>query len=397
VTSALRIVVTGLLAQHPLGGVAWDYLQYPLGLALLGHDVWYLEDSGEWPYDVYGPGGRGSAVDDCSANVERLRSVMDRIGLTDRWMYRCPIGSTWFGLPDAQRDIVIGSADLLLNVSGTLHRPEHYRSIPRRAYIDSDPVFTQVKIAAGAGRFPGRVALHDVHFSFGELIGKASASVVPQTCFDWQPTRQPIVLSEWPTVENGRAVYTTVLNWASYAAPSYNGRRYGQKNLEFEHCMELPQRVAPLELEVAVKAVRRRGKPTAPIERMRRHGWRVVSPDVVCPDLDSYRDYITSSRGEWSVAKHGYVLGQVGWFSCRSACYLAAGRPVVVQDTGFSDVLPVGEGIVAFRTFDEAVEALAEVESSYARHSRAARAIAEEYFDSARVLGDLIDRAMLGS
>jgi hypothetical protein len=396
-TSALRIVVTGLLAQHPLGGVTWDYLQYPLGLARLGHDVWYLEDSGEWPYDVKGPGGRASSVDDCSANLERLRSVMDRIGLTDRWMYRCPIGSTWFGLADAERERVLASADLLMNVSGTLHRPEHYRSVPRLAYIDSDPVFTQVKIAAGTGRFPGRVDQHDVHFSFGERIGDATPSVVPKTRFDWLPTRQPIVLSEWPTATGGRSAYTTVLNWASYKAPSYNGCRYGQKNVEFAHFMDLPQRVAPLELEVAVKAVRRRGKPTAPIERMQRHGWRVVSPDVVCPDLDSCRDYISSSRGEWSVAKHGYVLGQVGWFSCRSACYLAAGRPVVVQDTGFSEVLPVGEGIVAFRNLDEAVEGLADVEAGHARHSRAARAIAEEYFDSNRVLGDLVERAMRGS
>jgi hypothetical protein len=394
VTSTLRIVVTGLLAQHPLGGVTWDYLQYPLGLARLGHDVWYLEDSGEWPYDVNGPGGRASSVEDCSANLERLRSVMDRIGLADRWMYRCPIGSTWFGLADAQRESVIGSADLLLNVSGTLHRPERYRSIPRLAYVDSDPVFTQVKIASGAGRFPARVDQHDVHFSFGERIGESLSEAVPRTRFDWQPTRQPIVLSEWPRAASGRSVYTTVLNWASYAAPSYNGCRYGQKNVEFAHFMELPELVAPVELEVAVKAVRRRGKPTAPVERMQRLGWRVVSPDVVCPDLDSYREYITSSRGEWSVAKHGYVVGQPGWFSCRSACYLAAGRPVVVQDTGFADVLPVGEGIVAFRTLDEAVDALADVESRYAHHSRAAREIAEEYFDSNRVLGELIDRAM---
>jgi hypothetical protein len=202
------------------------------------------------------------------------------------------------------------------------------------------------------------------------------------------------VLSEWEGADATRPTYTTVFNWASYRAESFNGQRYGQKNIEFDRFIDLPRRVAPTQLELAVKGVRRRGKPTAPIERLLRHGWRVVSPDVVCPDVDSYRDYITSSRGEWSVAKHGYVVGQAGWFSCRSACYLAAGRPVVVQDTGFADVLPVGEGIVAFRTLEEAVAGLAEVESSYARHSRAARAIAEEYFDSTRVLGDLIDRAM---
>jgi len=398
VTDKLRIVVTGLIAQHPLGGVTWDYVQYPLGLARMGHDVWYLEDSGEWPYDVRGSGGRASAVSDCRANLEHLESVMDRVGLADRWMFRCPIGSTWFGVPDAQRRSVLESADLLINVSGTLNRPEEYRSVRRLAYIDSDPVFTQVKIASGAGRFPGRVGQHDVHFSFGERVADADEADVPRTGFDWQPTRQPIVLSEWRSADPPtRSTFTTVLNWASYRAETFNGRRYGQKNIEFDRFIDLPKRVAPTPLELAVKGVHRRGKPTAPVERLLRHGWRVVSPDDVCPDFDSYRDYIASSRGEWSVAKHGYVLGQVGWFSCRSACYLAAGRPVVVQDTGFSDVLPVGEGIVAFRTFDEAVDALAEVESKYERHARAACELAEEYFDSTRVLGELIDRAMQGA
>src|SRR4029079_7838198 len=137
---------------------------------------------------------------------------MDRSVLTDRCMFRCPIGSKWFGAPDAKRREVLDTADLLINVSGTLNRPDDYRSVRRLAYIDSDPVFTQVKIASGVGRFPGRVAQHDVHFSFGERI-RDSGSVVPPTCFDWQPTRQPIVLSEWPAADKGRSVYTTVLNW----------------------------------------------------------------------------------------------------------------------------------------------------------------------------------------
>jgi hypothetical protein len=312
-------------------------------------------------------------------------------------MFRCPIGSKWFGAPDAKRREVLDTADLLINVSGTLNRPDDYRSVRRLAYIDSDPVFTQVKIASGVGRFPGRVARHDVHFSFGERIAELDGPEVPRTDFDWQPTRQPIVLSEWKEADQTRSAYTTVFNWASYRAETFNGRRYGQKNIEFDRFIDLPRRVAPAELELAVKGVRRRGKPTAPIERLRKHGWRVVSPDEVCPDVDSYRDYIASSRGEWSVAKHGYVAGQAGWFSCRSACYLAASRPVIVQDTGFSEVLPVGEGIVAFRTLDEAVAGIGDVETHYARHSRAARAIAEEYFDSNRVLGDLVERAMRGA
>ncbi|MBA2665518.1 MAG: hypothetical protein H0U69_00620, partial [Trueperaceae bacterium] len=155
--------------------------------------------------------------------------------------------------------------------------------------------------------------------------------------------------------------------------------------------LDLPSRVAPTVLELAVAE----GKTDrTPRDLLLRHGWRLVDPAEACPDLDSYRDYVSSSRAEWSVAKHGYVAGAAGWFSCRSACYLAAGKPVVVQDTGFSAVLPTGEGLLAFTTPDEAVEAIAEVETDHARHARAARAIAEAYFDSAKVLTCFVDEAM---
>ena len=171
----------------------------------------------------------------------------------------------------------------------------------------------------------------------------------------------------------------------------YNGQTYGQKDVEFKRFLELPSRVSPTVLEIAVNIGKTRRTPHALIAHK---GWRVVDPDNVCSDLDSYRKHIESSRAEWSVAKNGYVLGQPGWFSCRSACYLAAGRPVVVQDTGFSSVLPVGEGILPFTNIEEAVAAIHEVESNYTRHAKTAREIAEEYFDSDKVLNKLIDEAM---
>ena len=176
---------------------------------------------------------------------------------------------------------------------------------------------------------------------------------VPVTGHIWRPTRQPVVLSEWHPSVKYRKLFTTVMNWTSYKPVSFNGRTYGQKDVEFERFMDLPSRIPGTQLEIAINA----GKThRTPRERLKRNGWRVVNPDRVCPDMESYRAYIESSKAEWSAAKNGYVVGQAGWFSCRSACYLAAGRPVVVQDTGYGCALPVGEGVLAFNAIEEAID-----------------------------------------
>ena len=382
-TSRLRIIVTGLIAQYPLGGVTWDYVQYALGLAQLGHDVYYIEDTGQWPYNP-GEGGLGKG---CDFNVQYLAGVMSRFGLADQWAYRFPWQSQWFGLSDTKRQEVIQSADLLINISGTLERPEEYRQVRRLVYIDSDPVFTQVKLARGQLDFRKWIDLHDVQFSFGECLSAA----VPATGHQWRPTRQPIVLSEWHPEVPYRPVFTTVMNWTSYKPVVYGHQSYGQKDIEFMRYQELPNLVAPTVLEIAVNAGKTRRTPR---QLLAHKGWQVVDPAKVCPDLDTYRQYVEASKAEWSVAKNGYVLGQPGWFSCRSACYLAAGRPVAVQDTGFSAVLPVGEGLLTFTTVEEAVAAINEIEANYPRHAKAARALAMEYFDAPGVLTRLIDAAL---
>jgi hypothetical protein len=380
--SSLRIIVTGLIGQYPLGGVAWDYLQYLLGLARLGHDVYYLEDSGQWPYNPRRP----REATDCEFNVAYVREAMSRFGFADRWAYRVGWPPEWAGLSDRRRQEVIDTADLLINVSGSLGCPDEYRRVRRMVYLDSDPVFTQVKLAAQE-QFRRLVDLHDVQMSFGEQM----SDLIPDTGYEWRPTRQPVVLSEWRAGPPRRAVFTTVMNWTSYKPVEHEGRTYGQKDVEFRRFLDLPRLVHPTELEVAVAPGKTRRPPR---ELLLHRGWRVVDPDVTCRDLDSYRDYIESSLAEWSVAKNGYVVGQAGWFSCRSACYLAAGRPVVVQDTGFSGVLPVGQGILTFREPQEAVEAIREVERNYAAHSQAALDVAHEYFDSDKVLAQLIESAM---
>jgi hypothetical protein len=395
-----------------MGGITWHYLQYLLGLTRLGHDVYYFEDSGEFPYNLDGgASGTDWITRDCTYNVGYLAEIMARFGLENRWAYHFPLKSEWFGLGDRQREGIIQSADLLINVSGSLEHPDRYRRIPHLLYIDTDPVVTQIKIALGNSEFLERVEAHDTHFSFGETLSEG----VPATDYQWRPTRQPIVLSEWrPSTPRGES-FTTVMNWTSYAPLTYSGRTYGQKDVEFKRFLELPGQVAPVAMEVALSRtqhlqweVKDESLPPkfgelvvdkanwTPHDLLSHGGWRVVDAIEACGDLDSYRHYIESSKAEWSVAKNAYVLGQPGWFSERSACYLAAGRPVVVQDTGFGETLPVGEGIQSFRTLSESAAAVRVVETNYQRHAQAARAIAEAYFDSDKVLTLLIDDAMSG-
>lgn len=377
----LRIIVSGLLVQYPLGGISWHYFQYVLGLAQLGHDVYYLEDTQQYPYNPE----EGGLAKDCSFNLKFLSRIMTQYGLDGKWAYCFPYQSQWFGLSDRDRKALIDSADLLINVSGTLARPGAYREIPHLAYIDTDPVFTQIKMARGQIDFKKLVDLHDKQFTFGESFSDR----IPDTGHHWIPTRQPVVLKEWENKVSPRNTYTTIMNWTSHNDVLFEGKAYGQKDKEFKRFLKLPKSVAPIDLEIAVNAGKTR---RTPYDLLRYNGWKVVNPDEVCPDMDSYRNYIIHSKGEWSVAKNGYVQGQSGWFSDRSACYLAAGRPVVIQETGFSKVLPVGEGLFAFNSVHEAEEALKEIEADYDRHSRAASNIAASYFDSDKVLTQLIDK-----
>jgi hypothetical protein len=379
--SRLQIIVTGLIAQYPLGGMTWHYLQYLLGFKRLGHDVYYLEDTGQWPYNPH----EGGVSKGHEFNVRYLSELMVRFGLADKWAYCFPWGPQWFGLSETKREEIKKSADLLINVSGTLQNPWEYQNVDHRIYIDSDPVFTQLKLARGQMDFRKMVDAHHTQFSFGETLSTA----VPKTGHDWLPTRQPIVLSEWFTETIPRETFTTVMNWTSYKPIEYGGKTYGQKDIELKRFMELPSEVEPISLELAINEGKTLRTPRSLLEYK---GWKVVNPEKVCPDLDSYRNYIQTSKAEWGVAKNAYVLGHPGWFSERSACYLASGRPVVVQDTGFKRVIPSDKGVLPFNNLREAVDAIVEVESNYDSHSQAARTIAEEYFDSDKVLTHLIDR-----
>lgn len=409
----MRIIVSGLIAQHPLlGGITWHYLQFPVGLSRLGHDVYYIEDSGEWPYNLDGgPRGDDWIARDPSDNVDHIMRVMARFGLEGKWSYRFPTEPSprWYGMSDFERQEILRSADLFINVSGTLEHPDRYRAVPRMVYIDTDPVFTQIKIALPQPDFPERVAAHDVHFTFGETLLKGA---IPNE-FDWIATRQPIVLSEWQATLHPREVFSTVLSWTSYKPLLFQGNTYAQKDVELIRYLDLPHKASDTQLEVALGGTHHIDwetqfeklppaatrffsdeKRRTPAELLTHMGWRVVDAMQVCEGLDAYRNYVQNSKGECSVAKSAYVREHSGWFSDRSACYLAAGRPVVLQDTGFSEVLPTGEGLFAFETVEEAAAHMRTIQLDYKRHSAAARGIAEEFFDSAKVLSQLLDDAL---
>lgn len=379
----MRVIVCGLIAQYPLGGVAWDYLQYAIGLKKLGVEVYYFEDTGQWPFNPHEEGvSKG-----CAFNVEYLSALMERYGLGQNWAYRFPHNNQWFGMSEERVQDICASASVLLNISGCLRDPDAFRAVRTLAYVDSDPIFTQIKILKRQSTMIRNLERHDIHFSFGEAVADGTATIA-DTGFAWHPTRQPIVLEEWHSAQQ-RYGYTTIMNWTSYKDIEFEGRVFGQKDGEFRRFLSLPTDVADVRFDVALNDGKTRRSPKPMLER---NGWHILDPNEVCPDLDTYRDFIAASRAEWSVAKNGYVEGRSGWFSCRSACYLAAGRPVVVQSTGFEPYVPTGEGVLSFREPGEAIAAIKAVERDYDMHAEAARSVAESHFEAGRVLGDMLDR-----
>jgi hypothetical protein len=386
-STGLRVIVSGYIGLLPAGGVTWDYVQYPLGLRALGHDVFYVEDTGLWPAWQTGDPG------DAGANVRYLRRVMEAFGLGDRWGYRDGVTGQWFGLSECHRREVLASADVLLNISAATPVDESYATIPVRALIDSDPFFTQVQFISGAG-LSGRVSgmrellgRHTHHFTFAENIAAPDCRV-PEVPFRWRTTRQPIAMECWPDGGGGGSAFTTIMNWNAAQAIHHDGQRWGQKDVEFTRFMTLPRRVRGASFAVAVGHAVSSGFPAA---RARHHGWAVVDADDVARDPDAYRRFIASSLAEFSVAKEAYVKARTGWFSCRSACYLASGRSVVTQDTGWSRHVPSGSGLFAFRDLDEALGGVEAVLARPRQHGAAARELAREHFAADRVLGRLLE------
>lgn len=382
--SRLRIVVVGYLVRGPLGGIAWHYLQYAIWLARLGHDVYFIEDSDDYPacYDPV----RNVVDVDPAYGLRFTADAFTRAGLGDRWAYYDAHRGQWLGPAADQIVGVCQTADLLIDVSLVNTLRPWVLEIPVRVAIDTDPAFTQIRHLTDASA-RARAAQHTVFFSFGENIATKQAAI-PDDGFPWQPTRQPVVLDMWPVTAGpveGR--FTSVMLWNSYDAEDYGGQRYGLKSESFEPYLTLPSRTG-VQFELAL------GGRKFPKAQLEDHGWRIVDPRAPTRDPWSYQHYIHQSKAEFSVAKHGYVVARSGWFSERSAVYLASARPVVVQDTGFSTWLRADGGVLPFTTPDEARDAIETVNARYTFHCQQARLVAESFFDAGRVLTDLLERAM---
>lgn len=382
--SSLRIVVMGYVVRGPLAGPTWHHLQYVRGLADLGHEVWFLEDSDDYA-SCYDP-AQQIVTADPSYGLAYAQRVFDRFGMGQRWAYFDAMEKRWHGPAGDGMVAICASADMVINVSGVNALRPWVAEIPHRVLIDTDPVFMQVDILNDGPRRQFAES-HTAFFTFGESFGLPGCTM-PDDGLPWQPTRQPVLLDAWvPTPGRPDGRYTTVLLWDSYDVREWNGQQYGMKSQEMERVLDMPARCGH-RFEMAL------GGPTAPHNRLAELGWQVADPLAITCDPWDYQAYISQSKAEFSVAKHGYVASGSGWFSERSASYMALGRPVVVQDTGFSRHLPTGRGLLAFNDIDQAVAAVAEVDANYARHCEAARAVIESHFDARLVLSRLIDQAL---
>lgn len=384
--SRLRVVVLGYVVRGPLGGLAWHHLQYVAGLRALGHDVYFVEDSDDYP-SCYDP-ARGVVDADPSYGLRFAARAFERLGLGERWCYYDAHTARWAGPLAPRAREVCESAELLLNLSGVNPLRLWTERVPARAFVDTDPAFTQIRhLTDPAAR--ALAAAHNSFFTFAENVARADC-LVPADGFAWRPTRQPVHLDAWPVTQGPReGSWTTVMQWDSYRAREHGGRRYGMKSDSFAAFVDLPAHAGPV-FEIAL------GSESAPRELLRAKGWRLLDPLEVTRDPWAYQDFIRASKAEWGVAKHGYAASRSGWFSERSAAYLAAGRPVLTQQTGFSDWLETGAGLLAFETLNDVLAGMEEIDRDYERHCRAARELAEEFFDARKVLTSLVERALGG-
>lgn len=383
-SSRLRIIVLGYIVRGPLGGLAWHHLQYVMGLRALGHDVYFIEDSDDYP-SCYDP--EFDIVEtDPSYGLRFAAQTFDRVGLGGRWCYHDAFTDRWMGPLAPLAYDVCKSAELLLNLSGVNPLRPWFAKVPRRAFVDTDPAFTQIRHLTEPHRRE-LAAAHNSFFTFAENIGRDDC-FVPEDGFAWQPTRQPIQIDAWPVTPGPpEGSWTTVMQWESYHTLEYEERYYGMKSDSFEWFADLPARAGSV-FEIAL------GSKSAPREFLTAKGWRLLDPLKVTRDPWTYQEFIRGSKAEFTVAKHGYVSSRSGWFSERSAAYLASGRPVLTQQTGFSDWLQTGAGLLAFETMEEALAGIDEIDARYEHHCRAARELAEAFFDARKVLPDLIERAL---
>lgn len=382
-----KIVLLHFAGQMPLAGIAWQAAHYLVALRKLGFDAWYVEDSGTNPYDPRVE----SVVMSCDYNLAYLRRIMDRFGFGDRWAYRCGVDETYHGLSRQEIARLYRESDALINLCGAHHLFERHLACPVRILIDTDPGYQQINYAKGNPDERAYIDAHTHFFTYGANIGAADCPI-PKSGVAWRPTRPPVDLDLWPEPSSEPECFTSIASWDNHGKDiEYDGSTYfWSKHVNFLKFLDLPKSRPDTCFRMAI---------LPPNDDVRREveggGWRLIDPRPVSADVDSYRDFIAGSRGEFTVAKDIYVRTNSGWFSDRAVCYLASGRPVVTMSTGFDRLYPVSQGLFQFATHEGAGAAIEAIAGDYRHHSRAAREIAREHFDGERVVGKLLAEAGL--
>jgi hypothetical protein len=379
-----KIVVLGMMSRMPVAGVVWQTVHYLVGFQRLGYDVYYVEAHGATPHCFFDHAEDNAWVKAASF----IDSVMKRFDLGDRWAYYALHGNgQYYGLSESKVKELYSSAALIINLhGGTIPLPEH-SATGRLIYLETDPVEMQIQLHDNVQEAIDYLAPHSAFFTFAENYGNADCNLPISKEFEFKPTRQPVVLDFWQTPSNGSgSSFTTIGNWHQpHRQISFNGEvYYWSKHYEFLKFLDLPQRTDQ-SFELALSKYSESDKVMLDSK-----GWKVRHALDISEDADDYRQYIANSRGEFTVAKDQNVRLRTGWFSDRSATYLAAGKPVITQETGFSNVLPTGNGLFAFSSVEEIAQAIESINSNYQHHSRAAREIAGGYFSHEVVLPRLL-------
>ncbi len=375
------ILLSGMIATVPYqGGATWAVLQYLLGFRQLGYRAVFVESI---PETALSPAG---VAPDRTRNARYFHAVMEQFGFdADSALLvagtRQTVGLAYEELQRAAR-----SAEVLINISGMLTDEELTGDIPRRVYLDLDPAFNQLWHVSRVREIPLLCHTHFVTIGLG--VGRPDCPV-PTCEIPWITSLQPVVLSSWPVAHRmTHDALTTVGHWRSYGSIEHAGRLYGQKAHSLRRFISLPARTT----EKFLLALAIHQKEDKDLAALAANGWQLVDPAQVAGTPDDYRRFVQGSKAEFGIAKSGYVDSRCGWISDRSLCYLASGRPVLAQETGFSEFVPSGEGLLAFESTEDILAAIKELRANYARHARAARDIAAEFFDSKKVLGRLLDR-----
>jgi hypothetical protein len=401
-TKGLNIVVVGTMASDPYAGMAWMHMQIVVGLLRLGHNVYYFETTNVWPYNPE----LWTRVDNTGYAIPYLMKLAEAFGISNRWAYRCSFSEKkeWIGLSKAKAEELLAEADLVFNVSGATCFVDQGLKVGRLVYYGTDPVYPEIKYAQGDPDTVPIIEEHDDIVTYGENIGNPDCTIPPLPRLRAK-TRQPILVDLWQNGEPTRKEFTTVGNWKQAGRDLiFKGETYHwSKHHEFLKFITLPKKInQPIEFatnlakpekskhceETIVPAF---GVITDEHSLLISNGWKLKDGPALSTDPWRYKDYITSSRGEFTFAKDQNIRLRSGWFSERSACYLAAGRPVITQDTAFDCALPIGEGLFAFNSMEEIVAAFDAINSNYKKHSKAAREIAEEYFRAETVLEKLLN------